>query len=90
MKTFAADLFKGVGNVGWDLARILSTWAVLSVSALALYKLAIGQEVALKDYAESLMWVFSGCALFIGGKDAVRAFAVGKDGAASPPEAGAP
>lgn len=87
MKKLLRDLFMNVGNEAWDLARILSTWGVLSVSLLAGYKVFKEQPLSLSEYAQAMMTVFTGCALFIGGKDLARAHAAKKaanDGAEQP------
>lgn len=75
---FWADLFTTADNQHWDLARILSAWGVISVSLLAAYKIYKGLDVSIGEYAQAMMTVFTGCALFIGGKDAARAFAIKK------------
>ena len=75
MKKLLRDLFMNVGNEAWDLARILSTWGVLSVSVLASYKIYKGLDVSIGEYAQAMMTVFTGCALFIGAKDVARAHA---------------
>lgn len=81
---FLADLFCTTDNLHWDLARILSAWALLSVSALAGYKVYSGMDVSIGEYAQALMAVLTGCAIFIGGKDAARTFASRKGD--TPPE----
>lgn len=78
---FLADLFTTVDNCHWDLARILSAWSLLSVSALAAFKVYRGMDVSIGEYAQALMAVLTGCAIFIGGKDAARTFATKKQGA---------
>lgn len=75
MKQFFADLWKGVGNIGWDLGRISATWAILSTSGIALYQLIMGQTVTLSEYAQSMMTVFGGSTFFIAGKDIAKAHA---------------
>lgn len=72
---FFADLFKGVGNQAWDLARISAAWAIFSTSGIAIYKLYIGQELSLTDYATAMMTVLGGCAVFIASKDVAKAHA---------------
>lgn len=76
--TFLADLFKGVGNKAWDLARIASAWAIFSTSAIALYKLKVGQDLKLTEYATAMMTVLGGCAVFIASKDVSKAHAEAK------------
>lgn len=73
--SFLADLFKGVGNKGWELARVSCGWAIFSTSALAAFKLYQGQNLALNDYAQAMMAVFVGSAAFIGAKDVAKAHA---------------
>jgi hypothetical protein len=72
---FLADLFCGPGNQAWELGRISAAWAIFSTSGLAGYKVFQGQELALTDYATAMMTVFTGCAIFIAGKDVARAHA---------------
>lgn len=74
MRQLLADLFKGVGNKAWELGRIAAAWAILSTSAIAIFKLYQGQDLKLTDYASAMMTVFAGCAVFIGAKDAARAY----------------
>jgi hypothetical protein len=78
MSHFLGDLFKGVGNKGWELARVSCGWAILSTSALAGFKLFQGQPLAMNDYADAMMKVFAGSALFIGAKDVAKAHADSK------------
>lgn len=73
MNQFFADLFKGVGNKAWELGRVSAAWAILSTSALAGYKLYQGMPLALGEYADAMMKVFAGSALFIGAKDVAKA-----------------
>lgn len=72
---FLADLFCNVKNTHWELARVLSAWAVISTSAIAFYKLFQGQELELTSYATAMMTVLGGSAVFIGLKDGVRSHA---------------
>lgn len=81
MKKFLADLFKNVGNDAWDLARILSALSVISVMAMGGYKIYAGQQLSLSEYANGLMTVMAGCAIFIGAKDVARAHAQSKGAA---------
>ena len=75
MLKFLSDLFKGVGNAHWDLARISAAWAIFSTSAIAIYKLYVGQDLHLTDYATAMMTVLGGCAVFIASKDVAKAHA---------------
>lgn len=79
---FFRDLFTGVSNQSFELARVLSAWTVLSTSALAGWKVYSGQDVSLNDYATAMMLVMGGCAVFIGAKDTARAHAIKTEGAA--------
>ena len=76
---FWADLFCTVDNQHWDLARILSAWATLSVSLLAAYKLYQNQELNIAEYATAMMTVLGGSAVFIGAKDIARAKSKGAE-----------
>ena len=68
-----ADLFCGIGNAYWDLARILSAAAFLGLHLLVAYRLAEGQLVTLNEYSEAVLKLLAGCAIFIGAKDYARA-----------------
>lgn len=83
MKQFLRDLFTGVNNQAWELGRISSAWAIFTTSALAGYKVYAGQAFALTEYATAMMIVFTGCAIFIGGKDMAKAGANKVDPATS-------
>lgn len=76
---FWADLLCGIGNSYWDLARILSALAFLSIVLLAIYRIHEGQIPTLSEYADAIMKVFAGCVVFIGGKDAARAYSKGAE-----------
>lgn len=79
---FLADLFCGIGNTFWDLARISSGVIISSVMLLAAYRSHLGQVPTLTEYADAMMKVFLGCAAFIGGKDLARAHATKASGGA--------
>ena len=81
-KGFLADLFCTTDNQHWDLARILSAWSLVSVSLLAAYKVKSGLDISIGEYAQALMAVLTGCAIFIGGKDAARTFSKKSQGGA--------
>jgi hypothetical protein len=70
-----ADLLCGIGNLYWDLARILSAIAFLGVNLLAIYRASQGEIPTLSDYASANLQVLTGCAIFIGGKDLARSIA---------------
>jgi len=68
------DLFMGVNNVGWELARILSAWAVLSFSFAFLWALLWLRNVP--DWASlgtGYGAVLLGAGAYIGIKDFTRA-----------------
>lgn len=75
MKQFFYDLFKGVGNKAWDLARILSTIGFFSVMILAGFQVYTGQAVSLHDLSSSLMDILIGSGLIIAAKDVAGAHA---------------
>ena len=83
MKQFLRDLFAGVNNQAWELGRISSAWAIFTTSALAGYKVYVGQPIALTEYATAMMTIFTGCAIFIGAKDMAKAGANKVDPATS-------
>lgn len=74
---FWADLLCGIGNTYWDLARILSLLAFLSVVGLAILQIRHGEIPKLAEYADAIMKVFVGCGAFIAGKDVARAYSKG-------------
>jgi hypothetical protein len=72
---FWADLLCGIGNLFWDLARIMSALAFVGVNLLAIYRAYLGEVPTLSDYASANLQVLTGCAIFIGGKDLARSIA---------------
>lgn len=72
---FLKDLFMGVGNTAWDLARILSTLGFFSVIALAVFQVYTKQTVTLHDLSSSLMDILIGSGLIIAAKDVAGAHA---------------
>lgn len=65
-----ADLFKGPQNKAWELARVLSAWAVLSFSFAFLYALIVLRKVP--DWASlgtGFGAVLLGAGTYIGIKD---------------------
>lgn len=83
MKLFQ-DLFMGVGNKGWELARVMSAWAVLSFSGGFLYALiAKGIVPDWSGLGTGYGAVLLGAGAMIGLKDMARA----KSLAAAAPEA---
>lgn len=78
MKQFFYDLFKGIGNKAWDLARILSTIGFFSVIVLAVYQVHSKQPITLHDLSSSLMDILIGSGLIIAAKDVAGAHAQAK------------
>ena len=66
---FLRDLFMGIGNQFWDLGRVAAGWAIFSTSALAIHKHFFIAPITLAEYSSSMMYVLTGCVIFIGGKD---------------------
>lgn len=82
MRQFLCDLFKGPQNKAWELARILSAWAVLSFSFAFLWALIRLHNVP--DWASlgtGYGAVLLGAGTYIGIKDfaAAKATAVQAD-----------
>lgn len=74
MSKFLSDLFKGVGGQAWELARILSAWAVLSFSFAFLYALIVQRKTP--DWASlgtGYGAVLLGAGAYIGIKDFTKA-----------------
>lgn len=96
MRKFLGDLFKNVGGTAWELARILSAWAVLSFSFGFLYALIVFHNVP--DWASlgtGYGLVLIGAGAYIGIKDIARAQAASVTSAAAtaadvPPPPGTP
>jgi hypothetical protein len=71
---FLSDLFKGVGGQNWELARILSAWAILSYSFSFLWALLGLRNVP--DWASlgtGYGAVLLGAGAYIGIKDFTKA-----------------
>ena len=81
---FFSDLFKGVSGQTWELARILSAWAVLSFSFAFLWALVWLRNVP--DWASlgtGYGAVLLGAGAYIGLKDFARAKSEAVSSAAS-------
>lgn len=77
MKKFLSDLFKGPNNDYWDLARIMSAWAILSFTFSFLWALLRLKSVP--DWASlgtGFGAVLLGAGAYIGIKDFSRAKAI--------------
>lgn len=77
MKKFLADLFKGPNNDYWELARIMSAWAILSFTFAFLWSLLYLKNVP--DWAAlgtGFGAVLLGAGAYIGIKDISRAKAI--------------
>jgi hypothetical protein len=64
------DLFQGIGNSHWDIARMTAMWAVLSYSFAFLYALIWLQKVP--DWSSlgiGYASVLAGAVAFVAGKD---------------------
>lgn len=84
MKKFLGDLFKNVGGTAWELARILSAWAVLSFSFAFLYALvALGKVPEWSSLGLGYGSVLLGAGAYIGIKDLARAQAASVTSAAA-------
>lgn len=71
---FLRDLFRNVTDTAWELARILSAWAVLSFSFAFLYALIVLEKVP--DWASlgtGYGAVLLGAGAYIGIKDFTKA-----------------
>jgi hypothetical protein len=68
------DLLKGVGNDGWDLARLSSAWAIISFSGAFLYALiGLGKVPDWSALGVGYAAVLTGAAAFVAGKDMAKA-----------------
>ena len=71
---FLSDLFKGIGGLHWELARIMAAWAVLTYSGAFLYALAIkGTVPDWSDLGVGFAALLTGAGALIGIKDFARA-----------------
>jgi hypothetical protein len=78
MGKFFADLFKGPGNAGWELARFLAAYAVASYSATFLVPL-IREGTPAFDYSAlgiGYAAILAGAGAMIWAKDTARTAAV--------------
>ena len=75
MKPPLSNIFKGVGNQDWDLARILSSIGFLAVITLAAFQVYTMQPVSLHDLSGSLRDILIGSGLIIAAKDVAVAHA---------------
>jgi hypothetical protein len=69
-----SDLFKGIGNDHWELARIMAAWSVLSYSGAFIYALAAKNSVP--DWSSlgvGFAALLAGSGALIGIKDFARA-----------------
>lgn len=67
---FFSDVFKGIGNNHWDIARLTALWAVLSYSFAFLYALIVLKKVP--DWSAlgiGYAAVLAGAVAFVAGKD---------------------
>lgn len=76
--SFAGDLFKGPGNVYWDLGRIIAALAVLAPIAAALWNVHLGKEIDLGPGGLSggIAAILTAAAVLIAAKDIARKKAV--------------
>jgi len=84
VKKFLGDLFKGVNGQSWELARIMSAWAIISYSFAFLWALIRLQKVP--DWASlgtGYGAVLLGAGAYIGIKDLARAQAASVTSAAA-------
>lgn len=77
MSKFFADLFKGPGNAGWELARFLAFWAVASYSGAFLVTLFRGgAPLDFSSIGTGYGIVLAGAGALIWAKDTARTAAV--------------
>jgi hypothetical protein len=77
---FLEDLFKGIGNRQWDVARMCALWAVVSYSGAFLYALIRLKSVP--DWSSlgvGYAAVLTGAVAFVAGKDIAKAKANSTD-----------
>ncbi len=71
------DLFKGPGNVSWELARILGAWAVASYTGVFIGVFVRGaQEIDFSSLGVGYAAVMAGAGGFIWAKDTARTAAI--------------
>lgn len=65
-----SDIFKGIGNSHWDIARLTAMWAVLSYSGAFLYALiGLGKVPDWSSLGIGYAAVLAGAVTFVAGKD---------------------
>jgi hypothetical protein len=65
-----SDIFKGIGNSHWDIARLTAMWAVLSYSGAFLYALIVlGKVPDWSSLGIGYAAVLAGAVAFVAGKD---------------------
>ena len=70
------DLFMGVSNSGWELARVLAAWAVFSFSGAFIAAAARGQQIDFSALGVGFAAVLAGAGGLIWAKDTARAKAI--------------
>jgi len=71
---FLRDLFCGVGGTSWELARVMSAWALISYSFAFLYSLMwLGKVPDWASLGTGYGLVLVGAGAYIGIKDLARA-----------------
>ena len=81
---FFTDIFKGIGNAHWDIARLTAMWAVLSYSFAFIYALVVLKKVP--DWSSlgiGYAAVLAGAVAFVAGKDIGTAKAIATTSAAA-------
>lgn len=73
------DLFAGLGNQRWDLARVLAFWAVVSYSGTFVAAAVRGQELDFSAIGVGFAAVLAGAAALIFAKDTARTAAVSQN-----------
>jgi len=75
--TFLRDIFAGIGNTHWDIARLTALWAVLSYSFAFLYALIVlGKVPDWSSLGIGYAAVLAGAVAFVAGKDIGTAKAI--------------
>lgn len=77
--TVLRDLFSGVNNRAWDLARVLGFWAVVSYSGTFIAAAIRGQTLDFSAIGVGFAAVLAGAGALIFAKDSARTAAVSQE-----------
>lgn len=74
------DLFKGPGNVGWDLGRVMSAFGIVSLVGAQFHAIFMGQALDISAFGVAIAGVLGGAGALIALKDRARLPGTGAEG----------